>query len=61
MDEQDLVDVGKLMFNNMEYKLSPDAEPALRECVCSLVCLLVRDGRVRWSLLGVCTRAGDSP
>lgn len=33
MDEQDLVDVGKLMFNNMEYKLSPDAEPALRECV----------------------------
>lgn len=33
MEEQDLVDVGKLMFNNMEYKLSPDAEPALRECV----------------------------
>lgn len=33
MDENDLVQVGKLMFNNMEYKLSPDAEPALRECV----------------------------
>lgn len=31
MEEDDLVDVGRLMFNNMEYKLSPDAEPALRE------------------------------
>ena len=31
MDEEDLLQVGKLMFNNMEYKLSPDAEPSLRE------------------------------
>lgn len=33
MEPDDLVDVGKLMFNNMEYKLAPDAEPALREYV----------------------------
>ncbi|KAM3576841.1 hypothetical protein VYU27_001207 [Nannochloropsis oceanica] len=33
MEPDDLVEVGKLMFNNMEYKLSPDAEPALREYV----------------------------
>lgn len=39
MEEDDLVSVGKLMFNNMEYKLAADAEPALRECVaCALAC-----------------------
>lgn len=33
MEPDDLVNVGKLMFKNMEYNLSPEAEPALREYV----------------------------
>lgn len=33
MDVDDLVEVGKLMLRNMEYKLSDDAIPALREYV----------------------------
>jgi predicted ATPase with chaperone activity len=33
MDSNDLVDVGELMFKNMDYKLDADAVPALREYV----------------------------
>jgi probable Rubsico expression protein CbbX len=33
MDTNDLLDVGKLMFKNMDYILDPEAEPALEEYV----------------------------